>query len=34
VPTFDQPVVDEAGVQTWQAFAGFVVPDAYAVPLM
>jgi hypothetical protein len=34
VLTFDQAVVDEDGVQTWQAFAGLTVPDAYAVPPM
>jgi hypothetical protein len=34
VLTFDQAVVDDAGVQIWQAFDGFTVPDAYAVPPM
>jgi hypothetical protein len=30
----DQAVVDDAGVQTWQAFAGFGVPDEYVLPPM
>jgi hypothetical protein len=32
--TFDQAVVELAGIQTWQTFAGFRVPDAYSVPPM
>jgi hypothetical protein len=30
----DQAVVDDAGVHTWQAFDGFVVPDEYVLPPM
>jgi hypothetical protein len=30
----DHAVVDDAGVQAWQAFAAFVAPEAYVVPLM
>ena len=34
VAAFDQAVVEELGVHTWQAFAGFTAPVPYAVPLM
>ena len=34
VVTFDHPVVDDAGVHTWQAFAGFTVVAAYVTPAM
>jgi hypothetical protein len=30
----DQAVVEDEGVQSWQAFAGFTVPDEYVVPPM
>ena len=30
----DHAVVELAGVQTWHAFDGFAVPDAYSVPPM
>ena len=32
--SFDHVVVDEAGVQTWQALAGFTVPPGMSVPPM
>ena len=32
--TLDQAVVEEAGVQIWQALEGFDSPDVYAAPPM
>jgi hypothetical protein len=32
VAAVDQFVVDDDGVHTWHAFAGFVAPAAYVVP--
>ena len=34
LPEVDHAVVDAVGVQTWQAFAGFVAPAAYVAPPM